>query len=79
MKCRVKEFRDCMVLAAACFLIGQAIWFPFSKDVCFKFIAAMLYFFSLFDMNDTRQRIFIAIGTMFFFIVILISYKFIQI
>lgn len=79
MKCRAKEFRESMVLVAACFLTVQAIWFPFSKDVWFKFIAALLYFFSFLDTNDTRKRIFISIGTVFFFIVILISYKIIQI
>ena len=75
-----KSFRDDMSLVAACFLTAQVIWCPFSKGVIFlNIITAMFCFWGYLDTNNTRKRIFISIGMILFFLVILISYNIIQI
>jgi hypothetical protein len=66
-----KSFRECIALAAACFLVVQVIWNPFSKDVFLKLIAALFFFLGFISTNEFPQKICTGIGIVFYFLLIL--------
>lgn len=75
----VKNFFDYIPLGASCFLIGQIIGNPDSKDILLKLLTAFLFIIGFINININVKKICFVIGIIFYFLLVLSAYGIIQI